>query len=163
LIKKGEIVAIVGKSGSGKSTLLKIISGLYEASDGELLINGKIRKDIEKKSLAKQIGIVPQDSYLFNKTIYDNFVRDNKDITMQEMDEVLKLVNIYDDIMKMPMGLNTIISEMGMNLSGGQRQRIVLAKELIKKPSVLVLYEATSALDYINEKEGFYYKMWNDV
>lgn len=152
-VKRGEKIAIVGKSGSGKSTLLKMLSGLYDLSDGEILINGEDSRRIERRSLLRQIGIVTQEVYLFNKTIYDNLVGERKDVTNQEIEETLKLVNIYDEIIQMPMGINTVISEMGTNLSGGQRQKIILARELLKHPSVLLLDEATSALDYINEKQ----------
>ena len=107
---------------------------------------------MNKKNLVKQIGIVPQDAYLFNKTIYDNLVADNEDITEEQIENILRAMRIYDEIMQMPMGLNTVISEMGTNLSGGQRQRLIIARELLKKPSLLLLDEATSALDYINEK-----------
>lgn len=148
----GETIAIVGQSGSGKSTLIKMISGLYETSEGEILINGIDIRNIKRDCLAKKIGIIPQDSCLYNKTIRENLTQ-GKDIDEKELMEFLKLVNIYDEIMKMPMGLNTLISEMGMNLSGGQRQRIVLARELLKHPSLLLLDEATSALDFANESE----------
>ena len=150
---KGEMVAITGRSGSGKSTLLKIISGLYEISDGMLLINGIRYNEIERKSIVNKIGIVPQESYLFNKTIYENIVQEQENVTKEELEKVLTMVNIYDEITNMPMGLNTVVSEMGMNLSGGQRQRIVIARELIKHPSVLIMDEATGALDFVNEKQ----------
>lgn len=150
---KGETIAITGQSGSGKSTLLKVISGLYEVSDGGLFINGIKYSEIERKSIVNKIGIVPQESYLFNKTIYENIVQEQENITQEEVEKVLNMVNIYDEITNMPMGLNTVVSEMGMNLSGGQRQRIVIARELIKHPSVLIMDEATCALDFVNEKQ----------
>lgn len=151
-VNSGETVAIVGQTGSGKSTLIKMISGLYEASEGEISINGIDIRNIKRDCLAKKIGIIPQDSCLYNKTIRENLTQ-GEDIDEKELLELLKLVNIYDEIMKMPMGLNTLISEMGMNLSGGQRQRIVLARGLLKHPSLLLLDEATSALDFANEAE----------
>ena len=151
-IEMGQCIAIVGKSGSGKSTLLKVIGGLYNLSSGRILVNGNEHEMMNKKNLVKQIGIVPQDAYLFNKTIYDNLVADNEDITEEQIENILRAMRIYDEIMQMPMGLNTVISEMGTNLSGGQRQRLIIARELLKKPSLLLLDEATSALDYINEK-----------
>lgn len=151
-INNGEIVAIVGQSGSGKSTLLKIVSGLYEILEGKILINGVDIKNIKRDCLVKKIGIIPQDSCLYNKTIRENLTQ-GEDITEETLIEIMKLVNIYDEIMEMPMGLNTLISEMGMNLSGGQRQRIVIARELLKHPSILLLDEATSALDLVNEME----------
>lgn len=151
-IEAGQCIAVAGKSGSGKSTLLKVISGLYDLSDGNILINGTGQGAVDKKNLVNQIGIVPQDAYLFNKTIYDNLVAGKEDIAEAKIENVLRAVRIYDEIMQMPMGMNTVISEMGTNLSGGQRQRIIIARELLKEPSLLLLDEATSALDYTNEK-----------
>lgn len=110
-------------------------------------------KSIKKDCLAQRIGFIPQDACLYNKTIRENLTQGNDNINEKELLEILKLVNIYDEIMEMPMGLNTLISEMGMNLSGGQRQRIVMARELLKYPSLLLLDEATSALDFANEEE----------
>lgn len=150
-VNSGEVAAIVGQSGSGKSTLIKIISGLYKASEGKVLINGMDMANIRKECIAPIIGVVPQDSCLYNKTIHENLTQGNDNITEKELLEILKLVNVYDEIMEMPMGLNTLISEMGLNLSGGQRQRIVIARELLKHPSLLLLDEATSALDFANE------------
>lgn len=152
-VNNGEMIAVTGPSGSGKSTLIKIISGLYETSAGQILINGADMKSIKKDCLAQRIGFIPQDACLYNKTIRENLTQGNDNINEKELLEILKLVNIYDEIMEMPMGLNTLISEMGMNLSGGQRQRIVIARELLKYPSLLLLDEATSALDFANEEE----------
>lgn len=152
-INEGECVAIVGRSGSGKSTLLKVISGLYEFSVGKILINGEMSNEIDKKSLVKQIGIVPQEAYLFNKSIYDNLTENQDNISKEQIDKVLRAVGIYDEIVNMPMGVNTLVSEMGTNLSGGQRQRLIIARELLKNPSFLILDEATSTLDYVNEKK----------
>ena len=152
-INNGEMVAIVGQSGSGKSTLLKTISGLYDTTGGDILINKINIKNIKTDCLAQRIGVIPQDSCLYNKTIRENLILGKEDIVEKELLEILKLVNLYDEIMEMPMGLNTLISEMGMNLSGGQRQRIVIARELLKHPSLLLLDEATSALDFANESE----------
>ncbi len=156
-IETGQCIAIVGKSGSGKSTLLKVIGGLYNLSSGRILVNGNGHEVVNKRNLVKQTGIVPQDAYLYNKTIYDNLVADCEDITEEQIENVLRAMRIYDEIMQMPMGLNTVISEMGTNLSGGQRQRLIIARELLKKPSLLLLDEATSALDYTTEKNIFEY------
>lgn len=152
-VNKGEMAAIVGQSGSGKSTLIKIISGLYDATEGDILINETDIKKIKNGCLTQRIGIISQDSCLYNKTIRENLTLGNESITEEKLAEILKLVNIYSEVMEMPMGLDTLISEMGMNLSGGQRQRIVIARELLKHPSLLLLDEATSALDFANESE----------
>ena len=151
-IKKGEKVAIVGSSGSGKSTLSKLLIGLFPASSGSILFDDLDYNLLDKQYLRQQIGIVPQDMTLFNKTIYENIAGDIS-VSEEEMTKICKLVNIHDEIMEMPMGYNTLVSEMGMNLSGGQRQRIILARALVKKPKIILLDEATSYLDNVNEKE----------
>lgn len=151
-INKGEKIAIVGSSGSGKSTLSKLLIGLFPSISGDILFDDFDYGSLDKQYLRQQIGIVPQDMTLFNKTIFENIAGDFS-VSHDEMVEVCKLVNIHHEIMEMPMGYNTLISEMGMNLSGGQRQRIILARALIKKPKIILLDEATSYLDNVNEKE----------
>lgn len=151
-IDSGKRVAFVGKSGSGKSSIGKIISGLYQVNDGMVYFDDIDMNKIKKSSICKQIGVVPQEVYLLNRSIKDNITMNDDSITVEEIVKVCKAVNIYDEIMAMPMGFNTIISEMGLNLSGGQRQRIALAKALIHKPKIVILDEATSALDSLNEK-----------
>lgn len=151
-IHKGEKIAIVGTSGSGKSTLSKLLIGLFPATTGKIFFDNFEYYSLDKQYLRQQIGIVPQDMTLFNKTIFEN-IAGSSSVSQEKMEEVCKLVNIHDDIMEMPMGYNTLVSEMGMNLSGGQRQRIILARALIKKPKIILLDEATSYLDNVNEKE----------
>lgn len=153
-IPKGKKVSIVGKSGDGKSTLAKLLVGLYEPTKGGIFYDSVSLKDWNKQMLRKQIGIVPQDVTLFNKTIYENIVVDkNEQITMEKVRAVCAEAEILDEIESMPMTFNTIVSEMGMNLSGGQRQRIMLARALLNSPKFLILDEATSSLDNINQKE----------
>ena len=151
-INKGEKIAIVGSSGSGKSTLSKLLIGLFPPTTGKILFDALDYDSLDKQYLRQQIGIVPQDMTLFNKTIFENIAGDFP-VSHEEMVEVCKLVNIHHEIMEMPMEYNTLVSEMGMNLSGGQRQRIILARALIKKPKIILLDEATSYLDNVNEKE----------
>lgn len=150
-IESGQRIALVGQPGSGKSTLSKIPSGLYKIDTGKVLFDSININQIDKKILSQNLGVVPQDSFLLNRSILDNITLKH-DVTSQKIEEVCKAVQIYDEIMAMPMKFNTIISEMGSNISGGQRQRIALARALINNPSIVILDEATSALDTINEE-----------
>ena len=130
-IKAGEKVAIIGPSGAGKSTLAKILTGLYTPSQGNIFFENKELTTLNKTELRKQIGSVPQEPYLFNESIKNNLTNNNTSITMERMIEVCKIVQIHDEIMRMPMGYETILSEMGQNLSGGQRQRLAIARAII--------------------------------
>ena len=152
-IKKGEKVAIVGASGSGKSTLAKLITGLYEPTEGDILYDGVSSKFINKSELRKQIGVVPQDMTLFNESIYENIRMNREEIGMDDVKNAAALARIEDEIEKMPMKYYTLVSDMGMNLSGGQRQRIALARAIVHKNDLVILDEATSALDYENERK----------
>ncbi len=151
-IEAGSKVAIVGSSGAGKSTLSKLLVGLYEPTEGEILFDSIPFRDYDKKVLCSQMGIVPQDALLFNKSIFENIVMNRENITMEEVVNVAQITCIHEEIVAMPMGYNTVVSEMGLNLSGGQRQRILLARALIQSPRILILDEATSSLDYVKEK-----------
>ncbi|MCM3410017.1 peptidase domain-containing ABC transporter [Metabacillus litoralis] len=151
-IERGSKIAIVGKSGSGKSTLSKLLVGLYSPTEGEILYNDESFELLNKKQVRRQIGIVPQDITLFNNSIFENVVVNRLDVSQEEVVEACRIANIHDEIEAMPMKYHTIISEMGLNLSGGQRQRIALARSLINKPKIILLDEATSFLDSINEK-----------
>lgn len=152
-INKGDKIAIVGLSGSGKSTLSKLMLGLYTPTEGSLYFDNINIKDINKKTLRSHIGVVPQENSLMNKTIFENITMSRGEFTLAEVKEACKIACIDDEIERMPMKYNTLISDMGMNLSGGQRQRILLARALLNKPSIILLDEATSSLDAINEKK----------
>ena len=151
-INRGETIAFVGSTGSGKSTISKLMSFLYNHSEGEILVNNISSDNLDTTSVKKLIGLVPQNPSLFNKTILENICLESE-YSLQEVEQVMKLAEIYDDVMSMPMKLNTLITDFGLNLSGGQKQRIALARALIKKPSILILDEATSSLDTITEKK----------
>lgn len=151
-VKFGEKVAIVGQSGSGKSTLSKIMLGLYEPTSGMVCYGNDRLENLEKSSLRSLIGVVPQETTLFNKTIFENITMGRSDVGIEEVVEACKIAQIHDEINAMPMNYNTLISDMGMNISGGQRQRIVLARSLVLKPRIILFDEATSSLDSLNEK-----------
>lgn len=150
-IEAGKKVAIVGSSGSGKSTLAKLILGLYEPTQGEIYYDDMNINDMNKQEVRKQMGIVPQDISLLNRSILENIRMNREEISLDEVKEASKLAQIHEEIEEMPMGYHTLVSEMGLNLSGGQRQRIALARALINKPKMIVLDEATSSLDSVNE------------
>ncbi|OPZ22379.1 MAG: Lactococcin-G-processing and transport ATP-binding protein LagD [Firmicutes bacterium ADurb.BinA205] len=152
-IPAGSRVAFVGASGSGKSTMSKLITGLYNVEEGEILYDGIPLKDYDRKNICSQIGIVPQDAMLFNKSILENIAMNDESIDLEKVKECCKYACIDEEIESMPMGYNTIVSEMGMNLSGGQRQRILLARALARMPKILILDEATSSLDNTNERK----------
>ncbi|MDF2586972.1 MAG: apxIB [Anaerocolumna sp.] len=151
-IKSGDKVAIVGKSGCGKSTLAKLLVGLYKPTEGNIYYDDIILDQLDTKNLRRQIGIVPQDIMLFNKSILDNISMDREEVTLEEVEKACKIAQISEDIQNLPMGYHTIVSEMGMNFSGGQRQRIALARAIINEPKIIILDEATSSLDNVNEK-----------
>ncbi len=150
-IKKGETIAIVGASGAGKSTLLDLIPRFHDSEKGNVLIDGIDIKDLHINQLRAIIGIVSQNSILFNDTIYGN-ISFGKIYSMDEVVEAAKLANAHDFISKLPKGYYTNIGDRGLNLSGGERQRICIARAIIKNPSILLLDEATSALDTQSEK-----------
>lgn len=152
-IRKGEKIAIVGGSGSGKSTLAKLILGLYEPTEGNICYNGINIKSLNRSSLRRQIGVVPQDMSLFNKTIYENIKMNHPGVGEKDVERAAKIAQIDQEIMDMPMKYHTIISDMGMNLSGGQRQRIALARAVVNDVDMVILDEATSSLDYVKEQK----------
>lgn len=151
-VNSGEKISIVGSSAAGKTTLVKLMGRLYSPSEGKILLNNYKANDFEDESYSKMIGIVPQIPLVFNKTIYENLTLGNGVISVIDVVEVLKMVNLWEEVKKMPMKLNTTISGQGGNLSGGQIQRLTIARALIKKPKLLILDEATSSLDSKNER-----------
>lgn len=150
-IKKGDYLAIIGKSGCGKTTLMKLLTGIYSADSGEILVDGINIDDINKKSIFKKIGIVMQDSYVFNMSIEENLRLSNRYATKEELRAVCAKANILDFIESLPDGFNTLIGERGIKLSGGQKQRLSIARALIGKPEIVFFDEATSSLDKMSE------------
>lgn len=151
-IKKGETIAIVGASGSGKSTLAKLLLGFYLPTQGNIYYENISLEDLNKTQLRKQIGSVIQESNLFNRSVYENISMFQPDVTIEDVMEASKKANIYEEIMNLPLKFGTTISENGSNFSGGQIQRILIARALVRNPSMLVFDEASSALDNISEK-----------
>ena len=150
-INKGETIALVGESGGGKTTICHLIPNFYKVSEGSVKIDGININDISFKTLRKSIGIVQQDVFLFNGTIKENILYGKLDATDEEVIEAAKKANIYDYVLSLPEGFNTIIGERGVKLSGGQKQRLSIARVFLKNPPILILDEATSALDNTTE------------
>lgn len=148
----GQMIAIVGASGSGKSTIANLIPRFYEIESGSITIDGHDIRSVTQHSLREQIGIVPQETVLFNGTVYDNIRYGNLVATDEEIVAAAKAANAHEFICQMPEGYNTQIGERGALLSGGQRQRIAIARAILKNPQILILDEATSALDTESEK-----------
>ncbi|GAB4227465.1 MAG: hypothetical protein Kow0049_07650 [Stanieria sp.] len=149
----GKFIAIVGESGAGKSTLTKLLSRLYEPEMGRILIDGYDIHKVELYSLRRQIGVVPQDTLLFEGSIQENIALTNPDATTEEIIAAAQIAAAHEFIMSLPNGYNTRVGERGSSLSGGQRQRIAIARTVLQQPAILVLDEATSALDYSTEQE----------
>lgn len=152
-IKKGKMVAIVGPSGAGKSTIADLISRFYDVTTGAILIDGNDLRDLNINSLRNNLGIVTQETILFDETIEFNIAYGKVQYTRSELIEAAKAANAYDFITQQPEGFQTIIGEKGSKLSGGQRQRIAIARAILKNPPILILDEATSSLDTNAERE----------
>ena len=152
-IQAGSFIGIVGRSGSGKSTIMKLLPRFYEPEHGRILIDGYDISKLELSSVRRQIGIVPQDSLLFEGTIRDNIAITAPDATSDEIVNAARIACAHDFIMELTDGYATRVGERGAGLSGGQRQRIAIARAVLQRPSLLILDEATSALDYITERQ----------
>jgi subfamily B ATP-binding cassette protein HlyB/CyaB len=149
----GKFVGIVGQSGSGKSTMMKLLLRLYDTESGRILVDGYDISKVELYSLRRQIGVVPQDTLLFDGTVQENIALTNPDATTEEIIEAAQIAVAHEFIMTLPNGYNTRVGERGSALSGGQRQRIAIARSVLQRPKILVLDEATSALDYPTERQ----------
>jgi ATP-binding cassette subfamily B protein len=152
-IPQGCFVAVVGTSGSGKSTLTKLLARLYAPEDGTVLIDGIDIAKVELYSLRRQIGIVPQDTVLFDGSVEENITLTQPEASSEEVIEAARVAAAHDFIMALPAGYSTQVGERGSNLSGGQRQRLAIARTILSKPRLLIMDEATSALDYQTERQ----------
>jgi len=150
-VKRGEMVALVGPSGAGKTTIVNLLARFYDPHKGRILIDDKDIRKVDLNSLRKLLGIVTQDTILFNDTIRNNIAYGNPQATEQQIIQAAKVANAHDFIIKMKNGYDTYIEERGERLSGGQQQRIAIARALLKNPSILILDEATSEMDSESE------------
>ena len=151
-VKPGEMIAFVGPSGAGKSTVASLLPRFYDVSEGSITIDGQDIRQVTLNSLREQVGIVPQETVLFNGSVYDNILYGRLDATKEEVEAAAKAANAHNFIMELPNGYQTMLGDRGMNISGGQRQRISIARAILKNPQILILDEATSALDTESER-----------
>jgi subfamily B ATP-binding cassette protein MsbA len=151
-VPKGKSVALVGQSGSGKSTIANLVTRFYDVNEGSISIDGENIKGLTKHSLRNLMGIVTQDSILFNDTIKNNVLLGKEDATDEEIIEALKIANAWEFVKELPLGIETNIGDSGNKLSGGQKQRLSIARAVLKNPPIMILDEATSALDTESER-----------
>lgn len=152
-IQPGTTTAIVGLSGSGKSTILKLFYRFYDANEGRIMVNGKDIREYKLDSYRKSIAVVPQDTVLFNESIFYNIHYGNLDATKEQVIQAARVARIHDSIMNFPMGYDTVVGERGLKLSGGEKQRVAIARAILKDSDVLLFDEATSSLDSETESE----------
>ena len=150
--KPGQAIGLVGPSGAGKSTVASLLPRFYDCDAGTIRIDGTDIRHVTLDSLRNQVGIVPQETILFNGSVYDNILYGRLDATKEEIEAAAKAANAHDFIMELPEGYNTTLGDRGVNISGGQRQRIAIARAILKDPRILILDEATSALDTESER-----------
>jgi ATP-binding cassette subfamily B protein len=151
-VPAGKTVAVVGTTGAGKSTLARLLFRFYDVSGGRITIDGQDIREVTQESLRRAIGIVPQDTVLFNDTIYYNIAYGRPDATRDEIIAAARAAHIHGFIESLPLGYDTMVGERGLKLSGGEKQRVAIARTLLKDPAILVFDEATSALDTRTEK-----------
>jgi ATP-binding cassette subfamily B protein len=153
VVPPGKTVAIVGPSGAGKSTISRLLFRFYDANGGRVTIDGQDIRTVQQQSLRAAIGIVPQDTVLFNDTIYYNIAYGRPDATRDEVERAAKMARIHDFVLGLPDGYKSMVGERGLKLSGGEKQRVAIARTILKRPRILLLDEATSALDSHTERE----------
>ncbi|WP_169833738.1 ABC transporter ATP-binding protein [Caldithrix abyssi] len=151
-VEAGQVVALIGRTGSGKSTIIKLIARIYDAPDDSILIDDIPIKKIPLKTLREHIGYVPQETFLFSDTIRNNIAFARPDASLEEIEWAARMAEVHQSIVEFPDGYDTLLGERGINLSGGQKQRLTLARALLKKPSILLLDDALSAVDNLTEE-----------
>lgn len=151
-INPGEKLAIVGESGAGKSTIARLLFRFYDVNKGGIYIDGQNISEVTQQSLRKVIGIVPQDTVLFNESIYYNLAYAKPDATREQVEEAARKAHIHEFIQSLPEGYDTIVGERGLKLSGGEKQRVAIARTILKSPKIMIFDEATSALDSKSEQ-----------
>jgi ATP-binding cassette subfamily B protein len=151
-VPAGKTVAVVGPSGSGKSTLARLLFRFYDVQQGRILIDGQDIKQVTQSSVRQAIGIVPQDTVLFNDTVAYNIAYGQPGASQAQVEEAARAAHIHGFISATPKGYDTMVGERGLKLSGGEKQRVAIARTLLKNPPILIFDEATSALDSANER-----------
>jgi ABC-type transport system involved in Fe-S cluster assembly fused permease/ATPase subunit len=151
-IPAGKTVAVVGPSGSGKSTLARLLYRFYDVQQGRITIGGQDIREVQQSSVRRAIGIVPQDTVLFNDTVEYNIAYGRPGATREEVEGAARAARIHDFISATPKGYETTVGERGLKLSGGEKQRVAIARTLLKNPPIVIFDEATSALDSANER-----------
>ena len=152
-VAPGGSLAIVGPSGAGKSTIARLLFRFYDVDGGAIEIDGQDIRDVSQDSLRRSIGVVPQDTVLFNDTIFYNIAYGRPDATREEVEAAARLAHIHDFVAALPDGYETMVGERGLKLSGGEKQRVAIARVILKAPRILIFDEATSALDTKTERE----------
>ena len=151
-VEPGEVVAVVGATGSGKSTLLSFIPRFYDPEGGSVLVGGVDVRELDLEELRRNVGVVPQETFLFSEKVRDNITFGQEDATQEEVEKAARVAGIHDQILQFPEGYDTMVGEWGITLSGGQKQRVAIARALVKDPKILILDDATSSVDAETEK-----------
>ncbi len=152
-IPAGKRLAMVGQTGSGKSTISRLLFRFYDVTGGRVLIDGQDIRDVTQDSVRAAIGVVPQDTVLFNDTIRYNIGYGKPSATQEEIEQAARLAQVHDFVTRLPEGYDTMVGERGLKLSGGEKQRVAIARTILKDPRILILDEATSALDTRTEQD----------